>query len=88
VPLHSGVVASGHLVQTSTSPFLPLIVSQNLAAKSGVGEIAWRLSSGQKRAICTLQSYAFEALQQEIDSLTYQLGPAGMLGICQLIQRG
>jgi hypothetical protein len=39
-------------------------------ACSGGGGIASSPSSGQKRAIYTLQSCAFEALEQEIDGLT------------------
>jgi hypothetical protein len=39
-------------------------------ACSGGGGIASSPSPGQKRAICTLQSCAFEALEQEIDGLT------------------
>jgi TnpA family transposase len=33
-------------------------------------------------------SRAFEASEQQIDRLTHQLGTAGMLLICQLIQQG
>jgi hypothetical protein len=36
----------------------------------------------------TLHSCAHMALQQEVDGLPDQLGPTGMLGICQSIQRG